>query len=69
MMTDTPAEHLEEEPQDERGPEGSRDTGSDEPGGGPVDRPTGTSDEESDTSVDPQGSEHPGSPDMPSGSG
>jgi len=68
-MTDTPAEHLEEEPQDERGPEGSRDTGSDEPGGGPVDRPTGTSDEESDTSVDPQGSVHPESPDMPSGSG
>ena len=32
----------EEEPQSERGAPGSRDTGSDEPGGGPVDRPAGT---------------------------
>ena len=65
-MTDTPAEHLEEETQGERGPEGSRDTGSDEPGGGPVDRPSGTSDEESDTAVNPQGSQS-GSPDLQSG--
>ena len=35
-------EHHEEEPQSERGAPGSRDTGSDEPGGGPVDRPAGT---------------------------
>lgn len=68
-MSDTPAEHLEEEPQEERGPMGSRDTGSDEPGGGPVDRPSGTSDEESDTSVDPQGANHEDAPDMPTGSG
>ena len=40
-MSDTPGEHLTEEPQSERGPMGSRDTGSDEPGGGPVDRPEG----------------------------
>ena len=30
-MTETPGEHLTEEPQSERGPMGSRDTGSDEP--------------------------------------
>ena len=43
-MSEQSGEHLEEEPQEERGPEGSRDTGSDEPSGGPVDRPEGTSD-------------------------
>ena len=53
-MTETPGEHLTEEPQSERGPVGSRDAGSDEPGGGPVDRPAGTSDEDDDTSVDLQ---------------
>ena len=41
-MSDVPGEHVTEEPQAERGPVGSRDTGSDEPGGGPVDRPSGT---------------------------
>jgi hypothetical protein len=56
-MTDTPADHLDEEPQDERGAPGSRDTGSDEPGGGPANRPEGGSDEESDTSVAPQDSD------------
>jgi hypothetical protein len=55
-MTEMPGGHLQEEPQEERGPRGSRDTGSDEPGGGPVDRPAGTADEESDTSVNPQSS-------------
>lgn len=55
-MISTPGEHHEEEPQDERGAPGSRDTGSDEPAGGPVDRPEGGSDEETDTSVNPQGS-------------
>ena len=54
-MTDTPGKHLTEEPQEERGAPGSRDTGSDAPAAGPADRPVGTSDEESDTSVDPQG--------------
>ena len=52
-MSDKPGEHLEEEPQAERGDPGARDTGSDEPAGGPVDRPAGTTDEDSDTSVDP----------------
>lgn len=51
-MGDMPAE----EPQSERGAMGSRDTGSDEPEGGPVDRPSGTADEDDDTSVDPQDS-------------
>jgi hypothetical protein len=37
----TSSEHLSEEPQQERGAPGSRDTGSDEPSGGPVDRPSG----------------------------
>ena len=68
-MSDKPGEHLEEEPQEERGPEGSRDTGSDEPAGGPVDRPAGTSDEESDTSVQPQDAKDPDAPDMQSGGG
>ena len=40
-MTDTPGEQLTEEPQSERGPMGSRDTGSDEPSAGPADRPAG----------------------------
>ena len=38
----TPGEHLTEEPQEERGAPGSRDTGSDQPSGGPADRPSGT---------------------------
>jgi hypothetical protein len=66
-MSETPGAHLEEEPQSERGAAGSRDTGSDEPSGGPVDRPEGGSDEESDTSVDAQGAQHEGAPDMPTG--
>jgi hypothetical protein len=41
IMSDQPGSHLEEEPQSERGAPGSRDTGSDEPAGGPVDRPSG----------------------------
>jgi hypothetical protein len=68
-MTELGGEHLEEEPQEERGPEGSRDTGSDEPGGGPVDRPAGTADEESDTSVNPLGAQDPDAPDLQSGGG
>jgi hypothetical protein len=67
-MSDEPGKHLEPEPQEERGPTGSRDTGSDEPSGGPVDRPAGTSDEGSDTSVEPQGAQ-PRAPDLPSGGG
>ena len=65
--TDTPAAHLEEEPQYERGAPGSRDTGDDQPAGGPAARPAGESDEESDTSVDSQGTIHEDMPDMPAG--
>jgi hypothetical protein len=53
-MTDVPGEQLDEEPQDERGAPGSRDTGSDKPSGGPADRPAGASDEEDVTTVAPQ---------------
>lgn len=66
-MSDEPAEHLEEEPQAARGELGSRDTGSDEPAGGPVDRPAGSGDEETDTSVDAQGEIREDMPHMPSG--
>ena len=62
-----PAGHLQEEPQSARGAPGSRDTGSAEPGGGPVDRPAGTSDPDSDTTVDAQGAQHAGAPDLPTG--
>lgn len=65
---DTPAAQLDEEPQGERGEPGSRDEGF-APGEGPSDRPVGTSDEESDTSVDPQAAQHGDAPDMPSGTG
>jgi hypothetical protein len=40
------SEQLSEEPQSERGEPGSRDSGSDEPLGGPVDRPEGSIDDE-----------------------
>ena len=67
-MSDTePAAHLREEPQAERGAPGSRDTGSPEPQGGPVDRPAGGSDPDSDTTVDPQGAQHGDAPDLPTG--
>jgi hypothetical protein len=62
-----PAAYVQEEPQAERGAPGSRDTGSDEPGGGPVSRPAGAADANSDTMVDPQGAQHPGAPDLPAG--
>jgi hypothetical protein len=62
-----PAAHLQEEPQSERGAPGSRDTGSPGPGGGPVARPSGGSREDSDTTVDPQGAQHPGAPQQPTG--
>jgi len=65
---DKPAADLDEEPQAERGEPGSRDEGY-PPGEGPSDRPVGTSDDESDTSVDPQGPQHGDAPTMPTGSG
>lgn len=64
-MTDAPDEQFEEEPQDERGAPGSRDTGSDQPAGGPVDRPAGQSDEQSDTSTDPQATDDDEAPHLP----
>jgi hypothetical protein len=68
-MTDVPGAHLQEEPQQERGAPGSRDTGSPKPAAGPADRPVGTSDEESDTSIDPQETvtEDAGAPRLPTG--
>ena len=68
-MSDEPGAELPTEPQSERGAPGSRDTGSDEPGGGPVDRPSGHADEESDTAVSPQPAQDPESPDLQSGGG
>jgi len=68
-MSEEPGEQLDEEPQEERGPEGSRDTGSDEPGGGPVDRPAGKADEEADTGIHPQEAQEPDAPNLQSGGG
>lgn len=66
-MSEQPGEQLPEEPQDERGDPGSRDTGSDEPAGGPVDRPTGTSDARDQTSVKPDDPIEDESPTLPAG--
>ncbi|MFE6668593.1 hypothetical protein ACFVFH_34160 [Streptomyces sp. NPDC057697] len=70
-MAETPEKNggVQEEPQEVRGPKGSRDTGSNRPSGGPADRPSGTSDERSDTSVHPQKTKDPDSPDLPTGDG
>jgi hypothetical protein len=68
-MSEQPGAHLDEEPQEERGPMGARDTGSDEPSGGPVDRPAGTADEESDTAIQPQEAQDPDAPNLQSGGG
>ena len=68
-MSEQPGEHLDQEPQEERGPKGARDTGSDEPSGGPADRPAGTADEKSDTSVQPQEAQDPDAPNLQSGGG
>jgi hypothetical protein len=67
-MTDTPGEQLTEEPQSERGPMGSRDTGSDQPSAGPAGRPAGRADDGEDSTVDPQEAQH-GGPDLPTGDG
>lgn len=58
--------HLQEEPQSERGAPGSRDEGG-PPGSGPVDRPADTSEADSDSGVDPQGTKEPDMPTMPAG--
>ncbi len=62
-----PAVQLQTEPQEERGAPGSRDTGSDRPAGGPVDRPAGTAEADSDTTVDAQDAQQPDAPDLPTG--
>lgn len=62
-------QHLEEEPQQERGAPGSRDTGSDEPAGGPVDRPAGTSDSGDSSAIDPADTTHEDMPDLQAGGG
>ena len=67
MDSTEPAAHMQEEPQSERGAPGSRDTGAAGPGGGPVDRPAGGSDEDSDSTVDAQGAQHGDAPDPPTG--
>jgi hypothetical protein len=66
-MNEIPGQHLDEEPQEERGPMGSRDTGSEEPSGGPVDRPEGTADDTADSSIKPGRPEHPDAPNLQSG--
>ena len=66
-MSDKPGEQLDEEPQEDRGAAGSRDTGSAGPSGGPADRPADTANKDDDTGIDPQESQHPESPDLQSG--
>ncbi|MFD4113895.1 hypothetical protein ACFWGI_20465 [Streptomyces niveus] len=66
-MTDMARGRHDEEPQEERGPKGSRDTGSDQPSGGPAERPAGRSDKKSDTSVKPENPIDPDSPNLRSG--
>ena len=68
-MSDQPGEQLEEEPQEARGALGARDTGSDEPSGGPADRPAGTADKEVDTKIQPQEAQEPDAPNLQSGGG
>jgi len=64
-MSEQTGEHLEEEPQEERGPKGSRDEKADSSGG--PERPSGTGDEGDDTGVKPDKSDHPNAPDLQSG--
>ncbi|WP_197373618.1 hypothetical protein [Mycolicibacterium baixiangningiae] len=59
----TSDEHVSEEPQEQRGAPGSRDTGADVASGGPADRPSGTyrGDESVPAHSDQGGSAHTGS--------
>jgi hypothetical protein len=68
-MSETPGQYLDAEPQSERGAMGSRDTGSDEPSGGPVDRPAGKADDDdsADTSIKSSQPSDPGAPNLQSG--
>lgn len=63
-MSDKQGEPIEEEPQEERGPEASRDTGADEPGAGPSGRKAGRATEQEDTSLDPSVPQDPDAPDL-----
>ncbi len=62
-MTETPGDHLSEEPQEERGPEGSRDAQSEQD----TDRPAGKADDGEYTGVDAEASQAEDSPDLQSG--
>jgi hypothetical protein len=62
VMDEQPGANLEEEPQEERGPMGSRDAGSAKPAGGPADRPAGKADKKADTSIQPQDAQDPDAP-------
>jgi hypothetical protein len=54
MSDDEARDNTTEEPQEERGPVGSRDKGEPGPGGGPADRPAEDSEAEDETGVNPQ---------------
>ena len=54
-MGTEPRKQLHEEPQSERGPEGSRDAGPDQAGAGQTDRKPGSLDQEEVTSSAEQG--------------
>jgi len=66
-MDEKPGKHLEEEPQEKRGAKGSRDAGTGKPAGDRAGRPSGKADDRSDTSVLPQDSQGPDSPNLQSG--
>ena len=68
-MSDKPGEHLEEEPQEERGPEGSRDTGSDEPAAGPSTVQRAPATRSPTPRSTPRERQDPDAPDLPSGTG
>jgi hypothetical protein len=58
--------HLQEEPQEERGPMGSRDEGG-PPGSGPTNRPAGDPHSDDDTSIDKQDTAEPDMDKKPTG--
>ena len=66
-MGETPGPHLSEEPQSVRGPVGSRDSGADEPAGGPVDRSAATTQRDADSSVHREEPQSPDAPHLPTG--
>lgn len=68
-MSQKPGEHLEEEPQEERGAMGSRDTGADEPAAGDTGRQEGRATEQAGTSAKPSESTDPEAPDLQPGGG